>query len=145
MDAPLFTHIAIRCADLDRSISFYREWCGLEVLHQRADPSADGHGVIRVAWVGRRPRNGGNPAFVIVLLEPHARPGPTSLFDHLGFALDSRAAVDALAARAQAAGLLHWSAEDHGPVVGYLCAVQDPDGNVVEFSHGQHLGTAEGA
>ena len=47
--------------------------------------------------------------------------------------------ADALtpAARAEADGCLHWAPVDHGPPIGYLCAVRDPDGNVVEFSHGQ--------
>ena len=29
---------------------------------------------------------------------------------------------------------------DAGPIVGYYCIVNDPDGNLVEFSHGQSLG-----
>mgnify|MGYP001613726104 CR=1 FL=1 len=137
--APPLTHLAIRCADLDRSVAFSRDWGGLEVLHRRADPGADGLGLIRVAWIGTRREDGASPAFFIVLLEPHAAPGPTSLFDHLGFAVATRAEVDAYAVRGKTAGILHWPAEDHGAVVGYLCAVKDPDGNVVEFSCGQEL------
>jgi hypothetical protein len=30
--------------------------------------------------------------------------------------------------------------QDAGPIVGYFCIVRDPDGNWVEFSHGQSLG-----
>ena len=61
-------------------------------------------------------------------------------YSHFGFALDSRAAVDALAARAQAAGCLIWPPRDEPYPVGYYCGVRDPAGNYVEFSYGQPLG-----
>jgi hypothetical protein len=32
---------------------------------------------------------------------------------------------------------LAWEAGDNPAPVGYLCAVSDPDGNVIEFSFGQ--------
>ena len=51
-----------------------------------------------------------------------------------------RTEVESLAARAKAAGLLHWPAEDNGPVVGYRCGLKDPDGHVAEFSIGQQKG-----
>ncbi|MCW8128865.1 MAG: VOC family protein [Planctomycetota bacterium] len=140
---PLLTHIAMRCADMDRAIAFYKSWCDLDVLHRRADPAPDGKGLMQVAWLGRPAKPGENPAFVLVLLETRVPPGATSLFDHLGFAVASRADVDALAERGKAEGIIHWTAGDAGPVVGYLCAVKDPDGNVVEFSFGQKLGAAE--
>ncbi|MCZ7647053.1 MAG: VOC family protein [Planctomycetota bacterium] len=135
------THVALRCGDLERSVAFYRDWCGLTVIHRREDSSPDRKGTIKVAWLGRPPGPSTPwPAdFWIVLLEMPKPPGATSLFDHLGFDAASRAEVDAIAARAQAAGILHWPAEDLGHVVGYLCSVKDPDGNVVEFSHGQTL------
>jgi len=60
-------------------------------------------------------------------------------FAHLGFDVDDPAEVDAIAERGRAAGCLHWEPADHPPPVGYLCALADPDGNVVEFSHGQGL------
>ncbi|GMV81556.1 MAG: hypothetical protein AMXMBFR7_27400 [Planctomycetota bacterium] len=139
--ASTLTHVAIRCSNVERSLEFYRDWCGLAVLHRREDPSPDRKGTIKVAWLGRPPGDA-TPwptDFWVVLLETPKPPGPTSLFDHLGFAMASRAEVDALAARAQAAGFLHWPAEDMGAVVGYLCSLKDPDGNVVEFSYGQTL------
>jgi lactoylglutathione lyase len=45
--------------------------------------------------------------------------------------------VDAVAERGRAAGCLHWEPQDVGGQVGYVCALTDPDGNVIEFSHGQ--------
>jgi hypothetical protein len=45
----------------------------------------------------------------------------------------------------QAEGLSMQGPPDAGPIVGYYCMLRDPDGNLVEFSHGQpinpkHLG-----
>ena len=34
-------------------------------------------------------------------------------------------------------GFLHWPATQMPPPIGYICAVKDPDGNVVEFSYDQ--------
>ena len=59
---------------------------------------------------------------------------------HLGFALESRQAVDQIAALGEARGNLYWEPRELPPPVGYLCALQDPDGYVVEFSFGQPLG-----
>ncbi len=61
-------------------------------------------------------------------------------FSHIGFAVDSRAAVDAVADRAREAGCLMWEPRDEPYPVGYYCGVRDPDGTCVEFSHGQPLG-----
>ena len=135
---PLWTHLALRCANLDRSLEFYTRWCDLQVVHRRADPAPDGQGPVRVAWLSRA-QAGTNADFWMVLLETRKAPGATSLFDHLGFAVATRAEVDALAERARAEGILHWPPADNGPVVGYLCGIKDPDGNVVEFSVGQHV------
>ena len=130
------THIALAARDLDATLAWYEEWTPLSVVHDRHDP--DG----RTAWIGHpvTPGSGEHP-FVIVLIER----GDT--FDevatvlqplaHLGFEMPDRAAVDAIAERAAAAGNLHWPAADLGPPVGYVCAVLDPNGNVVEFSHDQ--------
>lgn len=131
-----FTHIALATRDLDATLAWYAEWTPLVCLHDRHDP--DG----RTAWIGHPP-DPEMPAhpFVIVLIER----GDT--FDevatvlqplaHFGFEMVDRAAVDEVARRAESAGILHWPATDLGPPVGYICAVFDPDGNVVEFSHDQ--------
>ena len=36
-------------------------------------------------------------------------------------------------------GCLHWEPQQLAEHIGYVCAVTDPDGNVVEFSHGQQV------
>jgi len=61
-------------------------------------------------------------------------------YSHFGFALDSREAVDAIAARAEKAGCLIWAPREEPYPVGYYCGLRDPDGNAVEFSWGQPLG-----
>ncbi|MBP67768.1 MAG: hypothetical protein CL435_04485 [Acidimicrobiaceae bacterium] len=61
-------------------------------------------------------------------------------FAHLGFDMDSPGEADQAAELGRASGCLHWEPANHPPPVGYLCAVTDPDGNVVEFSFGQGLG-----
>ncbi len=61
-------------------------------------------------------------------------------FSHFGFALESRAAVDAIAEKARAAGCLIWPPREEPYPVGYYCGLSDPDGNAVEFSYGQPLG-----
>ena len=52
---------------------------------------------------------------------------------HLGYALATRAEVDAAAAHAREAGLLRVEPHYAGPIVGYFCIVADPDGNLVEM------------
>jgi hypothetical protein len=59
---------------------------------------------------------------------------------HYGFAVGSRAEVDAFAERARGDGCLYWEPREFAPPTGYLCGVTDPSGYVVEFSYGQPLG-----
>ena len=58
---------------------------------------------------------------------------------HLGFALDSREAVDDIAAHASADEILDWKPRNEAYPIGYYCGVRDTDGNFVEFSFGQPL------
>ncbi len=128
------THIALHARDFDKSLAFYREYCRLDTVHERRD-AVTGHAVTWLAEPGRETE------FILVLIS--GGPGRTqaeSDFSHLGYALDSRAAVDAVAARARQAGNLAWPARDEPYPVGYYCGVRDPDGNIVEFSYGQPLG-----
>jgi len=77
---------------------------------------------------------------VLVLLEHgvDSPPGPTTL-QHLGFAVASREEVDRAAAAARAEGVLVLEPLYAGPIVGYFCLIEDPDGNHVEFSYGQPI------
>lgn len=127
------THIALQVADVEKSIAFYRNFCGMRVVHDRTDSDVN-----RVVWLGW---GEDPPKFVIVLLAQPYEVNRQPPWQHLGMSVDSRAEVDAAYAQAQAAGLQNlWPPVDGGPIVGYYCGVPDPDGNMVEFSFGQRIG-----
>lgn len=125
------THVALFVRDVPRTIEFYRRFVGLHIVHDRTDNGT------RVVWLSERDRD---PDFVIVAitLPPGQFTTPPHLA-HLGYAVESRAAVDEIASRATAAGVLEQAPVDAGPIVGYFCILRDPDGNLVEFSHGQPI------
>ncbi len=130
---PTLTHLALHVRDLDACVAFYREVCAMTEVHAR-DDGAGG----RVVWLAEPGRE---TEFIFVLLA--GGPGRDQAegdYSHFGFALDSRAAVDAMARRAEAAGCLAWPPRQEPYPVGYYCGLKDPDGNFVEFSYGQPLG-----
>lgn len=132
MSRPILTHFALQVRDLDASIGFYRRFCGLAVIHDR------GEGGRRVVWLAEPGREA---ELIFVLMRgDHRPPQHPRDYSHLGFALESEAAVDALAAQAEAAGCLEWAPRREAWPVGYYCGVRDPDGYFVEFSYGQPLG-----
>jgi catechol 2,3-dioxygenase-like lactoylglutathione lyase family enzyme len=129
---PAFTHLALHVRDLEACIAFYRDFCGMAVVHEREDAGK------RVVWLAEPGRE---KDFIIVLLPGGpGRDQQEGDFSHLGFALDSRDAVDAIAERGKAAGCLAWAPRQEPYPVGYYCGLRDPDGNFVEFSYGQPLG-----
>jgi catechol 2,3-dioxygenase-like lactoylglutathione lyase family enzyme len=126
------THIAMHVRDVDACAAFYRDFCGMREVHER--PQANG----RVVWLAepRKERD-----FIIVLVPGGAvREQADDDYAHLGFALESRSAVDAIAARAAATGRLVWPPREEPYPVGYYCGLRDPNGAFVEFSYGQPLG-----
>ena len=129
-----FTHVALPCTDIDATIAWYERFTPLRLLDRRED--AEGFG----AWLGQ-PDMVDKP-FIIVLVSFHrdraGGPQPTlAPFAHLGIELPTREAVDEVAARGRAEGCLAWEPELWPAPVGYVCALTDPDGNMVEFSHDQ--------
>ncbi len=135
--APRWTHIALRVSDIDASIQWYLRYTTLELLDKRED--ADGYG----AWLCH-PDSGEYP-FVLVLaqfFEGHDPFAPAPLakmapFNHIGIELPDKADVDAIAERAQADGCLAMPATMMPDPIGYICMLEDPDGNLVEFSYDQ--------
>ena len=128
-----WTHIALPSNDLDASIAWYQEFTPLVVLDRRED--ADGQS----AWLSHDGQVD-NP-FVLVLVmfwrdkgQPHPIMAP---FAHIGIEVPSRRRSSAIADQARAAGCLTWEPTDMPPPVGYICAITDPDGNVIEISHDQ--------
>lgn len=132
---PILTHVALGVHDLARTVAFYRRHVGLYVVHERD------HNGMHVVWLAERETD---PSFVLVMFEvpTNPPPGPTTL-QHLGFAVASRAEVDAAAEAGRAEGILTHEPVYAGPVVGYFCIVTDPDGNQVEFSYGQPINPRE--
>jgi catechol 2,3-dioxygenase-like lactoylglutathione lyase family enzyme len=133
LTTPRWTHIALPSLDIDASVAWYEKYTPLVELDRRED--ADG----RSAWLAHEGQVE-NP-FVLVLVmfyrsQGTAQPqlGP---FAHLGIEVPTRQDVDRLAEMARADGCLHWEPADMPPPVGYICAITDPDGNVVEISHAQ--------
>ena len=126
------THVARQVRDIDASIAFYDRYCGMRVVHERF---SDGQRIVWLGW-GEDP-----PMFVIVLLAGAYEHNIQPPWQHLGMAVDSRNEVDRLHELALTDAIDNvWSPVEGGPVVGYFCGVPDPDGNIVEFSHGQRLG-----
>ncbi len=124
------THVALLCRDAARSARFYAAYANMQVVHRRE--VEDGREVL---WLsdGTRP-------FVIVLIEAAEVDTVLGPIAHLGVGCESRAAVDALAERARAEGVLARAPEDSGPPVGYWAMLRDPDGHVLEISFGQEIG-----
>ena len=130
---PILTHLALHVYELEETVDFYNKYCNLTVIHDRESPSGS-----RVVWMARE---GSEKDFIFVFIS--GGPVPTSVdndYSHLGFALDSKSAVDQIAQRARDAGCLAWEARQEPYPVGYYCALKDPQGNFVEFSYGQPLG-----
>jgi catechol 2,3-dioxygenase-like lactoylglutathione lyase family enzyme len=128
---PHLTHVALFVRDPGRTVEFYQRFVGLYVVHDRTDEGT------RVVWLSERESD---PEFVIVAIAaPPADEGVPPHMAHFGYDVPSRAAVDEIAARAEKEGILENGPLDAGNIVGYLCIVRDPDGNLVEFSHGQPI------
>jgi catechol 2,3-dioxygenase-like lactoylglutathione lyase family enzyme len=125
------THIALRSKNVQASIDFYARYAGLHVVHDRTDDGT------RVVWLAEVPED---PSFVIVVMGmPSDGQLPVRPVDHLGFAVASRAEVDRVGELAREDDALVLAPVEYGGVVGYICEVADPDGNVCEFSHGQPI------
>lgn len=123
------THIALRCVDTRKTSAFYRDVCRMKIVHERDGETQP------VYWLSARPLG---VDFVIVLFAG-GDTGPSARWDHLGFTVDNKTAVDEVAKRAEQDGLLVYEPRDSGPPVGYWCMIRDPDGNHVEFSFGQDI------
>lgn len=129
---PIMTHIALHVADLTAEITFFQQYCGLVICQERED-----HGK-RIVWMSEP---GKEKQFIVVLI-----PGgcgykqESSDYSHLGFALDSREAVDQVSSTARQDDCLLWEPRDNPYPVGYYCGVTAPSGHVIEFSYGQPLG-----
>ena len=129
---PSLTHLALHVKDLDACIKFYQSYCEMQVIHQRTSREQ------QVVWLAEEGRE--KDFILVVFPGGPGRDQSEKDFSHLGFALGSRKSVNAIAERAREEGILAWEPKEEPYPVGYYCAVNDPDGNFVEFSYGQPLG-----
>ena len=143
LTAPRWTHVALPVSDLERSIDFYTTLTPLVVVARNQDENGRG------AWLSND-KQVVDP-FVLVIAEfiPEVgaqfdvEPGkPVPIlkpFAHIGIELPERGDVDAIAERAKSMGALKMPPRDLAEHIGYVCFVEDPDGNIVEFSHNQKV------
>ncbi len=130
-----WTHIALPAVDIDKSIAWYEKHTPLRLLDRRED--SDGQS----AWLGH-PDNGDRP-FVLVLVsffrdQEKGEPMPImSPFAHIGIEVTSREEVEQIAKLGEEGGCLAWPPTDMPQPIGFICALKDPDGNMLEFSFDQ--------
>lgn len=129
---PTLTHLALHVPDLEACIQFYSQFCSMRVIHERPGKGS------RIVWMAEAGKE--HELIFVIMPGGQRRELAADDYSHLGFALPSRDAVDAIAAQAQAAGCLIWAPRDEPYPVGYYCGLRDPAGNYVEFSYGQPLG-----
>lgn len=131
---PALTHLAMHVADIDACIEFYAKYCNMSIVHDRRNED-EGQ---RIVWLSEPGRE--KEMIFVIMNRGQTTSQPANNYAHIGFALESREAVDRIADMAQADGRLTWPAVDEPYPVGYYCGVTDPNGTVVEFSYGQPLG-----
>jgi catechol 2,3-dioxygenase-like lactoylglutathione lyase family enzyme len=119
------THIALPVGDLDESIAFYAAYAAMQIVHRRKG----------VVWLSDKTR-----PFVVVLMETGSVSHPLRAPAHLGVGCGSREEIDRLSERARTEDRLLEGPTDYGPPVGYWTFIADPDGHVLELSHGQDVG-----
>lgn len=133
--SPRWTHIALPTGDLARSIEFYTSLTPLVVVERFED--ADGES----AWLSNEGQV--ETPFVLVLVsfnkDKGGELGLLKPFAHIGVEVPQRSDVDEYAEKARAMGCLHWEPQYVNEQVGYVCALRDPDGNVIEISHDQRV------
>ena len=125
------THLALPCNDLDATIKWYEKYTPLRKTHHRQDSEG------AVAWLSPQ-----EPGIVLVFIQKNDTSEPIPVLSplaHLGIAVDSTEEVDQIATRGENEGCLAWEPRQESDPVGYICALSDPDGNLVEFSYGQEI------
>ncbi|MGC5013457.1 VOC family protein [Streptosporangium sp. DT93] len=130
-----WTHVALPTGDLDKAIAFYTSLTPLVVVERFRD--ADGES----AWLSNA-KQAETPMVLVLVSFNKDKGGQLGLltpFAHLGIEVPERTDVDGIADRARELGCLHWEPRDMPDPVGYICALKDPDGNVVEISHNQQV------
>ena len=125
------THLALPCNDLDATIKWYEKYTPLRKTHHRQDSEG------AVAWLSPQ-----EPGIVLVFIQKNDTSEPIPVLfplAHLGIAVDSTEEVDQIAARGESDGCVAGEPRQESDPVGYICALSDPDGNLVECSYGHEI------
>ena len=125
------THLALPCHDLEKTIQWYERFTPLKVIHHREDSGA------KVAWIQADDKS----IFLVFLQSPDSKEKKAILspFAHLGIEMESEEEVNAIAEEGRHHACLAWEPRQEPDPVGYVCALSDPDGNLVEYSYGQSI------
>lgn len=130
-----WTHVALPTGDLDKSIEFYTSLTPLVVVERFEDDQGES------AWLSNDKQV--ETPFVMVLVafnkDKGGQHGVLTPFAHVGIEVPTREDVDQVAEKARELGCLHWEPQYVNEQVGYVCALKDPDGNVIEISHDQRV------
>ena len=115
-------HVHLKVSDLERSVGFYRDVLGFEVMHRYGDEAAflSAGGYHHHIGLNTWDSLGGSPP----------PPGHTGLF-HAAVRYPTRAALADALRRLREAGIRLDGASDHG--VSEALYLRDPDGNGVEL------------
>jgi catechol 2,3-dioxygenase-like lactoylglutathione lyase family enzyme len=127
--------VALPTGDLDKAIEFYTSLTPLVVVERFKDAAGES------VWLSNAEQVETPMVLVLVSFtkDKGGQLGLLTPFAHIGIEVPNREDVDAMAERARALGALHWEPQDVGGPVGYVCALKDPDGNVIEISHNQKV------
>ena len=125
------THLALPCHDLEKTIQWYEHFTPLKLIHKREDSGA------KVAWIQADDKS----IFLVFLQSPDSKEPKAILspFAHLGIEMESEEEVNAIAEEGRHYACLAWEPRQEPDPVGYVCALSDPDGNLVEYSYGQSI------
>jgi lactoylglutathione lyase len=124
-----WTHFTLPVSNLDASVRFFTDECGLSVVRDRRSEGGT------TVWLGPKPPEGLEPEFVLVAFQGEVK----EPLDHFGFQCETREEVTVIADRAQARGTLLEGPTDYGGSVGYFVVIREPSGHLVEFTFGQPL------
>ena len=121
--------------DIDRSVEWYTEFTPLVLVESFED--TDG----KSAWLSNSGQADTPMVLVLVMFfADEGKPQPQlTPFAHIGIEVPDRSDIDSVADKARAAGCLAMEPIQIPPPVGYVCMVEDPDGNRIEFSHDQQV------
>ncbi|MEM6683736.1 MAG: VOC family protein [Pseudomonadota bacterium] len=134
---PTWTHLALHVSDMEKTIDWFETYTHLRLLVRGEVDLAYN------AWLGD-PSEPESP-FVLVLAQflegkdpfapqKHAVLAP---FAHIGIEVPEREMIDEIAEKAREGGCLALGPKQMPKQVGYICFLNDPDGNIIEFSFDQ--------